>query len=32
MRGISMSAWSPLAAAIALAVSGAYSSAAVGAE
>lgn len=32
MRGISMSAWSPLAAAIALAVSGAYSSVALGAE
>ena len=32
MRGISMSAWSPLAAAIAFAVSGAYSSVAVGAE
>ena len=32
MRGISMSTWTPLAAAIALAVSGAYSSVAVGAE
>jgi len=32
MRGVSMSTWTPLAAAIALAVSGAYSSFAVGAE
>ena len=32
MRGFSMSSWSPVAAAIALAVSGAYSSIAVGAD
>ena len=32
MRGISMSTWSPLAAAVALAVSGAYSSIALGAD